>query len=72
MTVYNISDKLGGQLCAIQNRATREAFMSSSLLTDAVLVVYQDEDSFSLAYFQRKISREKGAYSSIVVGIPRI
>ena len=34
------SHKLGGQLCAMQNRATREALMLTNLLTDAVLVVY--------------------------------
>ena len=40
MTDFKYSHKLGGQLCAMQNRATREALMLTNLLTDAVLVVY--------------------------------
>ena len=40
MTVIEYRDKLGGQLCAMQNRATREALTLSNLLTAAVLIVY--------------------------------
>ena len=40
MTGIEYRDKLCGQLCAMQNRATMEALTLGNLLTDAVLFVY--------------------------------